>query len=233
MVREVTPGAVRAIHGARASAGWLGLAWRLMLLIGGLACFSLGIVLTLQSHVGLGPWDVFHQGLAGRLGLSFGTASILVGFCILLLAWALGARPGLATILNMLLVGGFVDLYLALGVVPDIAGQPLPLRILVDLTGVAVVGIGTALYIKADLGAGPRDGLMLTLAQRVGGRVSIVRAAIELTVLAIGFLLGGTAGLGTLIFALGIGPAVGLAFRVFGVRVEGRGSKVERVESLG
>jgi uncharacterized membrane protein YczE len=237
MGREALGGAqatgARSVAGARAAGSWLWMTGRMVVLIGGLACFSLGLVLTYQSHVGLGPWDVFHQGLSRHLGLSFGTASILVGFCILLLAWALGARPGLATILNMLLVGGFVDLYLALGVVPDIAGQPLPLRILVDLTGVAVVGIGTALYIKADLGAGPRDGLMLTLAQRVGGRVSIVRAAIELTVLAIGFLLGGTAGLGTLIFALGIGPAVGLAFRVFGVRVEGRGSKVERVESLG
>ena len=223
MVREATPGTARAIGDAGMSAGWVGLARRLVIVVGGLACFSLGIVLTLQSRVGLGPWDVFHQGLAGRLGLSFGMASVVVGFCILLLAWVLGARPGLATVLNMLLVGGFVDLYLALGVVPDLAGQPLPLRLLADIAGVAIVGLGTALYIKADLGAGPRDGLMLALTRRVGGRVSIVRAGIELVVLSIGFLLGGTAGVGTLIFALGIGPAVGVAFRVCGVRVGGRG----------
>src|SRR5215217_4175785 len=88
------------------TAGWVRMTGRMVILIGGLACFSLGLVLTYQSHVGLGPWDVFHQGLSRHLGLSFGTASILVGFCILLLAWALGARPGIATVLNMLLVGG-------------------------------------------------------------------------------------------------------------------------------
>jgi uncharacterized membrane protein YczE len=204
--------------------GWLRMTGRMAVLIGGLACFSLGLVLTYQSHVGLGPWDVFHQGLARHLGISFGTASILVGFCILLLAWTLGARPGIATVLNMLLVGSFFDLFNALGVVPDVTGRPLPLRILVDLAGVAVVGFGTALYIKANLGAGPRDGLMLALTRRVGGRVSIVRAAIELVALGVGFLLGGTAGLGTVIFALGIGPAVGVAFRVVGVKVEGQTS---------
>jgi uncharacterized membrane protein YczE len=193
------------------------MAGRMIILIGGLACFSLGLVLTYKSHVGLGPWDVFHQGLARHLGISFGTANIVVGGCILLLAWALGARPGVATVLNMLLVGGLFDLFNALGVVPDVAGRPLALRVGVDLAGVAVVGVGTALYIKANLGAGPRDGLMLALTRRVGGRVSVVRAAIELSALGVGFLLGGTAGIGTLIFALGIGPAVGVAFRVLGV----------------
>ncbi len=203
-----------------ALAQWIGaMALRLLTVVGGLACFSFGIMLTLQSRVGLGPWDVFHQGLANRLGLAFGTASIIVGFAILLLAWALGSRPGLATVLNMLLVGGFVNLFTAIGLVPDFGGAPLPLRIVIDIIGVLVVGFGTALYIKAKLGAGPRDGLMLSLARRTGGRVSIVRGAIELCALAIGFLLGGTAGIGTLIFALGAGPAVGLAFRLLRVEV--------------
>lgn len=203
-----------------ALAQWIGaMALRLLTVVGGLACFSFGIMLTLQSRVGLGPWDVFHQGLANRLGLAFGTASIIVGFAILLLAWALGSRPGLATVLNMLLVGGFVNLFTAIGLVPDFGGAPLPLRIVIDIAGVMVVGFGTALYIKAKLGAGPRDGLMLSLARRTGGRVSIVRGAIELCALAIGFLLGGTAGIGTLIFALGAGPAVGLAFRLLRVEV--------------
>lgn len=121
----------------------------------------------------------------------------------------------------MLLVGGFVNLFTAIGLVPDFAGSPLPLRIVIDIVGVLVVGFGTALYIKANLGAGPRDGLMLSLARRTGGRVSIVRGAIELCALAIGFLLGGTAGIGTLIFALGAGPAVGLAFRLLRVEVQG------------
>jgi uncharacterized membrane protein YczE len=199
-----------------------GMARRLALLLVGLACFSLGLVVTFQSKVGLGPWDVFHQGVSRQLGISFGTASIAVGFAILLIAWALGAKPGVGSVANMALVGAFFDLYLFIGVVPDFTNQPFLLRLLIDCLGVAIVGVGTALYIKADLGAGPRDGLMLTLARRSGGRVGVIRAAIELAALGIGFMLGGTAGLGTLVFAVGIGPAVGVAFRVFGVKVAGR-----------
>ncbi len=212
------PGDASALAGGRG--GPLRYAGRLAVLVAGLFCFALGIVLTLKSRLGLGPWDVFHQGLAGRLGLTFGLASIGVGFAVLLLAWALGTRPGVATVLNMVLVGAFIDLIDFLGFVPDLAGQPFLARLAMDVGGVAVVGVGTAYYIKANLGAGPRDGLMLGLARRAGGRVALVRAAIELTVLAIGFLLGGTAGLGTLVFALGIGPAVAVAFRVFRVEVE-------------
>ncbi len=192
---------------------------RLAIVVSGLACFSLGIMLTLQSQVGLGPWDVFHQGVAKQLQLQFGTASILVGFFILLLAWVLGARPGIATVLNMLLVGGFINLYTAIGLVPDLGTLPLPVRIIIDLLGIWIVGLGTGLYLKGRLGAGPRDGLMLVLSRRAGGRVSIVRSAIELCALIVGYFLGGTAGLGTLLFALGVGPAVGMALRLFNVPV--------------
>jgi len=191
------------------------LSWRMTILIGGLLCFAFGIVLTLKAGVGLGSWDVFHQGLARKTGLTIGQANTIVGAFILLLAWALGSRPGVATVLNMLLIGVFVDLFLRLGIVPDLAAAPLPLRVLVDVIGVAVVALGTACYIKANLGAGPRDGLMLALTRRIGGRVSVIRAAIELTVVAFGFLLGGTAGIGTLIFAFGIGPLIGVTFRLF------------------
>jgi uncharacterized membrane protein YczE len=191
------------------------LSWRMAILIGGLLCFAFGIVLTLNSGVGLGSWDVFHQGLARRTGLTIGQANTIVGAFILLLAWALGARPGIATVLNMLLIGVFVDFFLRLGVVPTFVAAPLPLRVLVDVVGVAVVALGTACYIKANLGAGPRDGLMLALTRRIGWRVSVIRAAIELTVVAFGFLLGGTAGIGTLIFAFGIGPLIGVSFRLF------------------
>lgn len=191
------------------------LSWRMTILIGGLLCFAFGIVLTLKSGVGLGSWDVFHQGLARQTGITIGQANMIVGAFILFLAWALGARPGIATVLNMLLIGVFVDLFLRLGIVPNLAATPLPLRVLVDVVGVAVVALGTACYIKANLGAGPRDGLMLALTRRIGGRISVIRAAIELTVVAFGFLLGGTAGIGTLIFAFGIGPLIGVTFRLF------------------
>lgn len=193
------------------------LAVRLVTLLTGLFCFSVGIVLTLRSGLGLGPWDVLHQGLARHLPISFGVASILVGFVVLLSAWALGQRPGIGTVLNMLLVGAFIDLINWTGIVPSFAGRHWTLRLLVDVVGVAVVGLGSAWYIKARLGAGPRDGLMLVLARATGGRVAAARAALELSVLIAGFLLGGTAGIGTLVFAFGAGPAVGLSFRLLRV----------------
>jgi uncharacterized membrane protein YczE len=210
-----------AEKGRVAAGGWrgrLGYAGRLVVLVAGLFCFASGIVLTLHSGLGLGPWDVFHQGLARHLGWTFGMTSIAVGFAVLLLAWALGMRVGVATALNMTLVGAFIDLINATGLVPYFGSHRWPVRLLVDLAGVAVVGIGSAFYIKANLGAGPRDGLMLELASRAGGRVALARWALEVSVLAIGFLLGGDVGLGTVVFAFGIGPAVALAFRLFRIR---------------
>lgn len=189
------------------------------IVIAGCACFAFGLILTLRAHAGLSPWDVLHQGLARRLGLDFGTVNIIVSLAVLGLAWKLGARPGVGTVLNALQVGGCVNLYNALGLVPDLAGASWPARLLLDGAGILLVGIGTGFYIKGGLGAGPRDSLMVTLARRFGGRVAPVRAAIELTALLIGMLLGGAAGIGTLLFALGIGPAVTLSFRLFRLRV--------------
>ena len=211
----------------------------LAILVAGLYCFAFGIMLTLKSDLGLGPWHVFHQGVSRHTGLGFGTASIVVGFGVLLLSWLLGVRPGVGTVSNMVLVGLFIDLIEWSGLLPSFAGHPWPVRLAVNVLGVAVVGFGSALYIKASLGAGPRDSLMLALARRLRGRVALVRAALELAVLVAGYLLGGTVGLGTVIFAFGIGPAVGLAFRLLRVRVEGhksqvtgRGSRVEGREPV-
>lgn len=204
-------------HPATSSVEPAALARRLATLVMGLFCFSLGIVLTLRSGLGLGPWDVLHQGLARHFPMSFGVASIIVGFLVLVAAWILGQRPGVGTVLNMLLVGAFIDLINWSGVVPSFSGQHWTIRLLVDSIGVAIVGLGSAWYIKARLGAGPRDGLMLVLARQAGGRVAAARAALELSVLVAGFLLGGTAGLGTLVFAFGAGPAVGLSFRLLRV----------------
>ncbi len=198
----------------------LAYAGRLVVLVAGLYCFAFGIMLTLKSDLGLGPWHVFHQGVSRHTGLSFGIASIVVGFGVLLLSWLLGVRPGVGTVSNMVLVGVFIDLIEWGGLLPSFAGHPRPVRLAVNVLGVAVVGFGSALYIKASLGAGPRDSLMLALARRLRGRVALVRGALELAVLVAGYLLGGTAGLGTLVFAFGIGPAVAVAFRLFRVRVE-------------
>lgn len=191
---------------------------RFVTLLTGLFCFSVGIVLTLRSGLGLGPWDVLHQGLSRHLPMSFGAASILVGFVVLVSASVLGQRPGIGTVMNMLLVGAFIDLINWTGVVPSFGDRHWAIRLLVDMLGVALVGLGSAWYIKARLGAGPRDGLMLVLARRAGGRVAVARAALELSVLLIGYLLGGTVGIGTLVFAFGAGPAVGLSFRLLRVR---------------
>jgi uncharacterized membrane protein YczE len=162
-----------------------------------------GIALTVRADLGLGPWDVLHQGISERTGLGIGMAGILAGALLLFVSFPLGARIGVATVINVVLVGLVVDGTLA--VLPE-AGF-LPLRWAMLLAGVAFGGLGTALYLVPRLGAGPRDGLMTALAAR-GPSVRLVRTGIELTALALGFLLGGSAGAGTVVWAVAVGPIV-------------------------
>lgn len=191
---------------------------RLLLLTAGLFLFALGIDLTLESGLGLGPWDVLHQGLSLHLPLTFGQAGILVGALLLFAGMRFGQLPGIGTVANMLFIGLFIDLILWTGLLPDLTHAPLAARLALDVLGIAAIGVGSALYIKAGLGAGPRDGLMLALHRVTRLRIGMVRAGLELTVLLAGYLLGGTVGIGTVVFALGIGVAVDIAFRVFRVR---------------
>lgn len=184
----------------------------------GNALFALGITMTLQAGLGLGPWDVLHQGISRHTPLSFGQASQIVGVVIIAVGFLLRVRPGLGTVLNMFMIGFCVDRFMAAHLVPNVAGQGIALRLLLDAAGVLVVGLGTGLYIRASLGAGPRDGLMLGLHRATGQRVALTRGTLELSAACLGFLLGGTVGVGTLIFAFGIGPAVELGFRLFRVR---------------
>jgi uncharacterized membrane protein YczE len=179
-------------------------------MIVGFAIVALGIVMMLRAEVGLAPWDVLHQGVADRLGVRFGTANVLVGLVVVGVVAVLGSRReiGWATLANMTLIGLFINAILELDPVGDLGGQPYALRLLVAVAGTAVAGVGFALYIAAGFGAGPRDGLMLLLARRTGLRIALARNGLELTVLALGVALGGTAGLGTVVFALGIGPAI-------------------------
>jgi uncharacterized protein len=185
---------------------------RLFVLLVGLWIFALGIVMTLEADLGLSPWDVLHQGIQRNSPLSFGVASVLVGIGLLVVTVLLGVRPGLGTVLNALLIGLFIDLQIALDLVPSAEGEPLALQLALDAAGVALVGVATALYIGAAMGAGPRDSLMLALVQRLGWRVGVARTVIELGALAAGLVLGGTVGVGTLVFAFGIGPACEAAF---------------------
>jgi uncharacterized membrane protein YczE len=188
---------------------------RLAAIVVGLLLFALGIVMTLRAHVGLGPWDVLHQGLADHTPLSFGVAGIAVGVVVLAAAVALGdVVLGLGTVLNAVLIGLFIDGLLLLDVVPQ--PEALPARLGLDVAGVLVVGLGTAVYIGGAMGAGPRDSFMLAVARRLGLRVGTARTLIELGALACGAALGGTVGVGTLVFALGVGPAVELAFHLLG-----------------
>jgi uncharacterized membrane protein YczE len=174
---------------------------RIVQLYVGLALYGLGIALQVASSLGNDPWDVFHEGLARRFGLSIGLWIIIAG-AVVMLAWIpLRQRPGLGTISNVVLVGVFADLFLWL--LPDPGSTAVRWAFL--LTAIVVGGFATGSYIGAGFGPGPRDGLMTGLAAR-GHSVRVVRTGIELSVLAVGWLLGGTVGIGTLLYAVAIGP---------------------------
>jgi uncharacterized membrane protein YczE len=179
----------------------------------GLFVFALGIVLILESRLGLPPWDVLNQGISRNTPLSFGTANVAVALVVLVVAGLLGARIGPGTVANAILIGLFVDLLLRIDVAHGVAESGLPVRAVALGGGILVIGVGSGLYIGAGMGAGPRDSLMLVLARRSHVRIGVVRASLELAVTIVGFALGGRVGVGTIAFALGIGPAVELSFR--------------------
>jgi uncharacterized membrane protein YczE len=169
-------------------------------------------VLILESRLGLSPWDVLNQGLSKHTPLSFGMANVAVGLAVLLLAWSLGGPPGVGTVGNAVLVGSFIQGLTSIGALADLAHHGLSIRIPLLALGISLIGPASALYIGADLGAGPRDTLMLVGSRRTGARVGIVRAGIELAALAGGIVLGGTFGVGTVAFALLVGPVVESSF---------------------
>ena len=168
-----------------------------------------------ESRLGLPPWDVLHQGIARHSPLSFGEAVIAVGVLVLAAAILLGARIGIGTVANAILIGTFIDLLLAIDRVQDLAHESLAGRTGLLALGIVLTGVGSAFYIGAGLGAGPRDSLMIALWQKTGIRVGAVRAAIELSALSAGIFLGGTFGIGTVAFALLIGPCIEASFALF------------------
>ncbi len=190
---------------------WRAVLPRLPGLIVGLVLFGLGIALMAEAGLGLGPWEAFHQGLGRLTGQEIGTISILLGIPILLLWWPLGERPGIGTVLNVILIGTSTNLGIAL--FPSAVGVGAQLGMM--LAGLVTIGLGSGLYLAADLGAGPRDGLMTGIHHRFGWSIRRARTLIEVTVLVLGWLLGGTIGLGTLAFAFGIGPLVQMFLGVF------------------
>jgi len=191
-------------------------------LFAGLWLFAAGVVLGLRSGLGVSPWDVLHDGIRQVSPLSFGVATVLVGVALVAVTLAAGIRPGPGTLANMVAIGLFADAMLATGIGGDLDTRSLPPRLLAVVAGVGLVALGSALYIGAGLGSGPRDSLMLAISARTRARVGVVRALLEASVLAAGWLLGGAAGVGTVLYAFGIGPAVELAFRLLRVELPRR-----------
>ena len=190
--------------GRSGRAGRTRLGRRLVQLYAGLVLYGISMALFVRGRLGVMPWDVLHQGLARRIGGTLGTMTIAVGVLVLLLWIPLRERPGLGTVSNVIVIGLAVDAVLRVLPAPD----PLALRIGFVGLGVLLNAVATAAYIGARLGPGPRDGLMTGLVRRTGWSVRLVRTTIEVTVVALGWLLGGTFGVGTLVYAFGVGPVV-------------------------
>ena len=176
---------------------------RLVRCLIGLAIFAVGISLQMNANIGAPPWDVFHQGVAKQTDISIGNIIVITGFSLLLLWIPLRQKPGLGTILNALEIGLIADV--ALEIIPE--PNNILIRIVMVVVGIITVAIGTGLYIGSALGPGPRDGLMTGLAKR-GIPIRVGRTAVEVTVLIIGYALGGQVGVATFAFAFGVGPLV-------------------------
>ena len=179
---------------------------RLVQLLVVLWLYGASMAMMVESQLGLDPWDVFHEGVAGGLPLTFGTVVIVTGLVVLLLWIPLRQAPGLGTVANVVVIGVASDVTLVLLERPD----GLLTRSLLLVAGIVLNGLAGALYIGAQLGPGPRDGLMTGLVRRTGWSVRLVRTALEVMVLTVGFVLGGTVGLGTVLYALAIGPLLQL-----------------------
>ena len=190
-----------------------GLLRRLAQLYIGLALYGLSGALQVRSGLGLDPWDVFHQGISRHVGLAIGTVLIIVGAAVLLLWIPLRQRPGLGTVSNVVLIG--VSMNLSLEWLPHV--HAIEWRLADMASGILLCGVATGMYIGAHFGPGLRDGLMTGLARRAGRSIRLTRTCLELTVLGTGWLLGGTVGIGTVAFALAIGPLAQFFLRVFDV----------------
>jgi uncharacterized membrane protein YczE len=196
---------------------------RLAQLYVGLVLYGTSSGMLLASGLGVDPWDVFHQGLSRRIGLSVGTWVIVIGAAVLVLWIPLRQRPGLGTLSNVIVVGVALDAFLA------IVDQPhsLVARVVLLAGGVLLNGIATGCYIGAGLGPGPRDGLMVGFAAR-GHSIRAVRTGIEVTVLVVGYLLGGTVGVGTVVYALCIGPLAHVFVPVLAIDGRSRPAAISR-----
>ena len=178
----------------------------------GLALFGLGEGLLIASAAGASPWSVLAQGIFLNVGYSIGIVTIVISIIVLILWIPLSQKPGIGTILNALIIGLMIDVCITFVPTPENYVSQLMLALL----AVLIVGLGGGIYLVANLGAGPRDGLMIGLQKKTNLPIAAVRATLEITVMSIGWYLGGTVGVGTLLFAFGIGPAVALSLYIVG-----------------
>lgn len=172
----------------------------------------MGCVMILYADLGMNSWGVFHVGLMNTFNISFGQATQIAGLGVLFIAWLMGLPPGLGTISNMYFIGYFIDVIIKWGIVPRY--NDLLLQIILLIAGMATIGAASYFYLNPKLGAGPRDGLMIGLVQKLDKQVSLVRAGLEITVLLLGIVMGGPIGIGTVITAFSIGYFVQLAFKL-------------------
>lgn len=185
---------------------------RLPSLYFGLFLFALGAVMMLYADLWLSSWGVFQIGLTNTMGLTFGQASQLVGLGVLIFGWVLGFPPGFGTVMNMYFIGYFIDRIMEWWIAPEFNNVALQLALLIG--GMAMIGVASYFYLSPKLGAGPRDGLMIGLVQKLNRPVGQVRGGIEVTVTLLGYLMGGPVGVGTVIAAFSVGYFVQIAFKL-------------------
>lgn len=181
-------------------------------LIGGLFLYSLGILFTINANIGYSPWDIFHVGLSNTLNISIGMATIFTGLAIGILAITLGENVGIGTILNMLLIGGFIDLLMKLGVVDKT--DNFFIGIIMMIVGLLIIALATFLYISSGFGAGPRDSLLVAITRKTSFQIGLCRGIIEFSALFVGWKLGGKVGIGTVLSAGLIGICIQLVFKI-------------------
>lgn len=191
---------------------WFNFLGRLPFLFFGLFLFAVGLVANLRSNLGMSPWGVLHVGLSNTTSLTIGQATQIVGFLVIVIGWLLGFAPGLGTFANMYFVGFFVDILIWLNVIP--AQNELIGQIGLLASSIIAMGMGSLFYLKAQLGAGPRDSLMVGLVKKLNKPVFYVRSSIEVTALIVGYFLGGPVGIGTIVTALTIGYSVQSFFKL-------------------
>lgn len=184
----------------------------------GLLLFAFGIFATLQANIGAAPWDAFHQGLALKMNLTFGQASIIVGATIVVINIFFKEKIGIGTLLNILIIGLLIDLFYQINLLPKMTHLASGIGLMV--LGMVIIAFATYYYIDAGLGIGPRDGLMVIMVKLTNKPVGLIRLLIESSVLLVGYLLGGQVGIGTIILALGMGPIIQIVFGLLNFKIE-------------